>query len=93
MTEETAEELAEVISPEPKQKRDFNLLTPSGSGENKIIDEAGSSIVSQGGSVTLLSIGHQENNLASENCDESSTNKSKNKKPMVSATEMFSEKL
>ena len=59
MTEETAEELAQVISPELKPKLTCNPILKSAS---MTIDEAGSSILSQGVSgVTLLSIGEQIN--------------------------------
>ena len=61
LPEETAEELAEVISPElkPKQQAGMNpILKPKTS---LMIDEAGSSILSQGASgVTLLSIGGEK---------------------------------
>ena len=67
LTEETAEELAEVISPEQKPKTpDFKIgsavIQPSASEVTTparvTIDEAGSSILSQGAAgVTILTIG------------------------------------
>ena len=72
LTEETAEELAEVISPEQKPKTpDFKIggqnqssanseaasTTSNSSSQARVtIDQAGTSILSQGG-VTVLSIG------------------------------------
>ena len=71
LTEETAEELAEVISPEQKPKTpDFKIggqqsttnseaasITSNSSSQARVtIDQAGTSILSQGG-VTVLSIG------------------------------------
>ena len=63
MTEETAEELAEVISPELKPKLSTGQpCNPILKSSSMTIDEAGSSILSQGVSgVTLLSIGEQIN--------------------------------
>ena len=68
LTEETAEELAEVISPEQKPKTpDFKIgsavIQPPSTSEattpaRVTIDEAGSSILSQGAAgVTILTIG------------------------------------
>ena len=78
LTEETAEELAEVISPELKPK----LSTTSGQqpsynpilkSSSMTIDDAGSSILSQGVSgVTLLSIGEQINDSTGVVCVTSS---------------------
>ena len=77
LTEETAEELAEVISPELKPKSTGGggpCLNPGGGpcvnpilkSSSMMIDEAGSSILSQGVSgVTLLSIGEQINDAGS----------------------------
>ena len=77
LTEETAEELAEVISPELKPKSTSGggpCLNPGGGpcvnpilkSSSMMIDEAGSSILSQGVSgVTLLSIGEQINDAGS----------------------------
>ena len=77
LTEETAEELAEVISPELKPKSTSGggpCLNPGGGpcvnpilkSSSMMIDEAGSSILSQGVSgVTLLSIGEQINDAVS----------------------------
>ena len=63
LTEETAEELAEVISPELKPKLSTGQpCNPILKSSSMTIDEAGSSILSQGVSgVTLLSIGEQIN--------------------------------
>ena len=85
LPEETAEELAEVISPELKPKKpDFKgnnpILKPASNSTSVAsrltIDEAGSSILSQGASgVTLLSIGQQQQQ---ENNSENSKNPSEN---------------
>ena len=106
LTEETAEELAEVISPELKPK-----LTGSGNGpcvnpilksSSMTIDEAGSSILSQGVSgVTLLSIGEQINDAGAVAPGNVTTQppldsvENKEKKPDEEATlkESFSAKL
>ena len=95
LPEETAEELAEVISPELKPKKpDFKGNTPilkpasnSTSVASRLtIDEAGSSILSQGASgVTLLSIGQQQ-----ENPSENPSNNPNNPNPN---SENFSAKL
>lgn len=69
--EETAEELAQVISPEPHPRREFVLNKSSEGDENNvIIDGAGSSIVSQGGNVTLLSVGEGNNSRMEETITE-----------------------
>lgn len=74
LPEETAEELAEVISPELKPKKDFKgnpilkaststaaVTSATATASRLTIDEAGSSILSQGASgVTLLSVGGQQ---------------------------------
>merc|ERR550532_4002276 len=76
LPEETAEELAEVISPELKPKKDFKgnpilkatsttsavaVASATATASRLTIDEAGSSILSQGASgVTLLSVGGQQ---------------------------------
>merc|ERR1712012_240365 len=81
LPEETAEELAEVISPELKPKKDFKgnpilktpppMTTASVTSNNPAsrltIDEAGSSILSQGASgVTLLSVGEPQSEETEE---------------------------
>jgi hypothetical protein len=116
LTEETAEELAEVISPELKPKSTIvggPCLNPGGGpcvnpilkSSSMMIDEAGSSILSQGVSgVTLLSIGEQilndagsvsPGNVMTQPPLENETTTNKGKIPDEEATlkESFSAKL
>ena len=112
LTEETAEELAEVISPELKPKSTTpGGLNPGGGpcvnpilkSSSMMIDEAGSSILSQGVSgVTLLSIGEQINDAGSGNVTTTqpsrenetiTTNKEKNLDEEATLKESFSAKL
>ena len=113
LTEETAEELAEVISPELKPKSTVvggPCLNPGGApcvnpilkSSSMMIDEAGSSILSQGVSgVTLLSIGEQINDAGAVAPGNVTTQpqldsvENKEKKPDEEATlkESFSAKL
>lgn len=69
LPEETAEELAEVISPELKpRKNPPAILKPA---LNLTIDSAGSSILSQGAAgVTLLSIGGSKEDEQQEEQDD-----------------------
>jgi len=101
LTEETAEELAEVISPELKPKLSTGQpCNPILKSSSMTIDEAGSSILSQGVSgVTLLSIGEQINDSTpSQHSDTAETpikkeNKTSDGNEEATLKESFSAKL